>query len=249
VTSDPPSNITTISRTAATTAVPTPVSIHARTIDDRPANAPAPLGRWYHLAKRAIDVFVVVGLAPIWVPAYGVASLAIVVLDGRPIHYRDRRVGMGGRDLELLKFRTMRVNARHDLEAMLERDPEMEAEFRRFAKLRSDPRLTPMGRIMRRLSLDELPQLLHVLQGTMSLVGPRPLTGLEIEEFYGDAAGELLSVPPGLTGLWQISGRSLLSFDRRVPLDLAYVRNRSLSLDLKILVRTLPKVVSGHGAV
>ena len=226
------------------TLVRTPYAIDARPVE--PLTIP---DRWYRLAKRALDISLVIGLAPVWVPMYGAASLAIAVLEGRPIHYRDRRVGTGGRDLKLLKLRTMSVNASDDLMALLEGDPALKAEFVRFAKLHSDPRLTPLGRVLRRLSLDELPQLLHVLRGEMSLVGPRPLTRWEIEQFYGDEAHELLSVPPGLTGLWQISGRSLLSFERRVPLDLAYVRNRSIALDLKILLRTIPKVARGHGAI
>jgi exopolysaccharide production protein ExoY len=202
----------------------------------------------YTISKRALDVFVVGALAPLWLPLYALISVAILVFDGAPVHYRDHRVGKDGRDLVIIKFRSMRLNARDDLAGLLAAEPALEVEFSRFAKLHTDPRLTRIGRFLRRLSLDELPQLLRVLRGDMSLVGPRPITHREVIRFYGNAATELLSVTPGLTGLWQISGRSLLSCDERALLDLQYVRERSFGRDLTILVKTIPKVVSGHGA-
>jgi exopolysaccharide production protein ExoY len=203
---------------------------------------------WYLVSKRALDLFLVGALAPLWLPLYALIAVAILIFDGPPIHYRDHRVGKGGRDLVVLKFRSMRLNAKDDLAALLAAEPSLEEEFSRFAKLRPDPRLTRSGRLLRRMSLDELPQLLRVLGGGMSLVGPRPITRREIDRFYGNAASELLSVRPGLTGLWQISGRSLVPSDKRMLLDLQYVRERSFGRDLTILIRTIPKVVSGHGA-
>jgi lipopolysaccharide/colanic/teichoic acid biosynthesis glycosyltransferase len=222
--------------------------IHPFVVRGRPVAERVPPPLSYVASKRALDLFVVGALAPLWLPLYALISVAILVFDGPPVHYRDHRVGRGGRDLVILKFRSMHLNAKDDLAALLAAEPALEMEFFRFAKLHTDPRLTRIGRFLRRLSLDELPQLLRVLHGDMSLVGPRPITRREINRFYGNAAGEVLSVLPGLTGLWQISGRSLLSCDERALLDLQYVRDRSFGRDLTILFKTIPKVLSGHGA-
>jgi len=206
-------------------------------------------GRLYQVSKRIFDVVVVLVLSPIWIPIYIVIALAILATDGRPIHYKDRRVGRGGRELAVVKFRTMHSSAKADLDELLAAEPSLRAEFSRFAKLRSDPRITSIGRLLRRTSLDELPQVLCVLKGGMSLVGPRPLSHWEIERFYSGAAKIVLSIPPGLTGLWQICGRSALSLEERVPLDVLYVVERGFKLDLLILMRTIPLVLRGHGAV
>lgn len=206
-------------------------------------------GRLYEASKRVFDLLIVFLLSPIWVPIYLVIALAILVTDGRPIHFKDRRVGIGGKDLAVVKFRTMHSSAKADLDELLAAEPALRAEFSRFAKLRSDPRITSIGRFLRRLSLDELPQLLCVLKGDMSLVGPRPLSRWEIERFYSGAAKTVLSIPPGLTGLWQICGRSSLSLEERVPLDVLYVLDRGFKLDLQILIKTIPLVLRGHGAV
>jgi len=188
-------------------------------------------------AKRAFDVVAVVVAAPLWVLVYAVVATVVLFLDGRPIHYVEDRVGREGRTFRCRKFRSMRVDpdARPD-------DPS------RFAKPERDDRRTPVGRVLRRLSLDELPQLWNVLRGEMSLVGPRPLVPAEVERHYGLAARTLLSVRPGLTGPWQVSGRSTLPIERRVDLDLRYVRERSFLGDVAILVRTIPSVIRGVGA-
>ena len=205
--------------------------------------------RLYQASKRIFDVVVVVALSPIWLPIYTLIALAILAVDGRPIHFKDPRVGMGGKDLSVIKFRTMHSSAKTDLAALLAADPALQAEFSQFAKLRSDPRVIPIGRFLRRLSLDEIPQLFCVLKGEMSLVGPRPLSRWELERFYAGASKLVLSIPPGLTGLWQICGRSALSLEERVPLDVRYVLERRFTLDLSILIRTVPLVLRGHGAV
>jgi undecaprenyl-phosphate galactose phosphotransferase len=233
--------------------VPEPV-VTVPDLDVEVHQAPPPGGRpngsrVYEASKRIFDLAVVVALSPIWLPIYGVIALAILAIDGRPIHFKDPRVGRGGRDLSVIKFRTMHASAKSDLEALLATKPELRAEFSRFAKLKTDPRITAIGQFLRRLSLDELPQLFCVLKGDMSLVGPRPLARWELERFYSGAMGLVLSIPPGLTGLWQICGRSALSLEERVPLDVRYVTERGFLLDLSILLRTVPVVLRGSGAV
>jgi len=152
-------------------------------------------------------------------------------------------VGLGGKLFDAFKFRTMVVNA----EALLEQNPALKEAFRQNYKLRDDPRVTRVGRILRRWSLDELPQLFNVLRGEMSLVGPRMLTPEEISR-YGRWALNLLTVKPGITGLWQVSGRADLPYSERVRLDLFYIRNYSLWLDLAILAQTIPAVIRKRGA-
>jgi exopolysaccharide production protein ExoY len=200
------------------------------------------------LGKRVLDVAIVFLFAPIWIPLYLLIAGLILLLDGPHVHHRSMRVGVEGCELAVLKFRTMRRDAQQLLDDLLLSDPSLAEEFATSVKLRFDPRVTPLGRILRRTSMDELPQLWNVLRGDMSLVGPRPVLQQELDEFYGASAGEVLRFRPGLTGLWQISGRSLLPYDERVALDLAYARRSSLATDLAILVRTVPSVVRGHGA-
>jgi exopolysaccharide biosynthesis polyprenyl glycosylphosphotransferase len=160
-----------------------------------------------------------------------------------PAFFASERWGKGGRRIQVWKFRTMVVGATH----LLSQDPELRARYGEDFKLRDDPRVTRVGRWLRRWSLDELPQLFNVLLGEMSLVGPRPKLIGE-EERYGAMFGFVLSVPPRMTGLWQVSGRNDLSFEERVALDLDYVRRCSLWFDVKLLVQTLPAVVLGVGA-
>jgi exopolysaccharide production protein ExoY len=210
--------------------------------------APTSPDRVYVATKRGLDLVVVLAAAPVWLPLYTLIAVLIALLDGRPIHYRNPRVGRYGRPLALRKFRSMRRDADQHLADLLARDPTLREEFAKFQKLRSDPRVTRVGRALRRFSLDELPQLFHVLTGEMSLVGPRPLTQAEVDRFYGDQAEILLSVPPGLTGLWQVSGRSSLTLEERVLLDLRYIRERSLRLDCAIFLKTIPSVLRGHDA-
>lgn len=193
--------------------------------------------------KRAIDVVgAVVGLALL-----GPALLALMVAvrwhDGGPAIYAQRRVGLHGRPFTLYKLRSMRVGA-HEIQPALAARNEVEGPA---FKLRADPRVTPVGRLLRRSSLDELPQLVNVLRGDMSLVGPRPPLPAEVAA-YEPWQVRRLSMRPGLTGLWQVSGRSELPFDRWMQLDLAYIDRWSLGLDLVVLARTLPAVLSGRGA-
>lgn len=167
--------------------------------------------------------------------------------DGGPATFSHYRVGAGGRVFRCLKFRTMRPDAERALRELLERDAERREEWRRNFKLASDPRVTRIGRWLRCSSLDELPQLLNVLRGEMALVGPRPITLPELR-LYGPARWQYLSVLPGMTGLWQVSGRNRVSYERRVQLDEEYVARRSLWLDCSILVKTVLVVVTRDGA-
>jgi exopolysaccharide production protein ExoY len=171
----------------------------------------------------------------------------IVSRDGGPATFAHYRVGYGGRLFRCIKFRTMRQDAERALREVLERDPALRAEWQRDHKLTNDPRVTPFGRWLRRSSLDELPQLLNVLRGEMALVGPRPITVPELRR-YGAARWQYLSVLPGMTGLWQVSGRNSTGYERRVELDRWYVKNRSVWLDCRILARTLVVVLRREGA-
>lgn len=199
-------------------------------------------GAGFAFAKRAGDLALVLATAVVWVPLYLVLAALVLVVDGRPIHYTEPRVGRDGREFKIVKLRSMRTD--HG-DAHVDHEAAFDA---RIDKAPHDPRLTRIGGRLRRSSLDELPQLFNVLLGHMTLVGPRPVTRMEIDRFYGECAGLVLSVRPGLTGLWQVSGRSTLAYEERVALEAEYVRERSLRLDLAILVRTIPTVVSGHGA-
>ena len=199
------------------------------------------------IAKRALDivagVLMLIGLAPLML------ALAVLIRrDGQPALFRHRRIGASGQVFECLKFRSMIANADAVLADLLARSPEAKAEWDATQKLRKDPRITPVGRLLRKTSLDELPQLINVVLGDMSLVGPRPIVASEVR-FYGDKIAYYQAVRPGVTGLWQVSGRSDTTYDRRVQLDVWYVRNRSLWLDIAILFRTLPAVLSRRGAI
>jgi lipopolysaccharide/colanic/teichoic acid biosynthesis glycosyltransferase len=200
----------------------------------------------YDRVKRVFDlVFALVCLAILW-PVLLIIALAILLEDGGPVLYRSQRVGLHGRSISVYKFRSMKKNADR-LEEML--TPEELAEYRKNYKLDRDPRITKMGRFLRKTSLDELPQLLNIVGGSLSLVGPRPVLQEETE-LYGKDRDLLLSCKPGLTGLWQVQGRSNVSYEdgQRQAMELKYVRERSLWLDIKILFMTVGAVVRMDGA-
>ena len=176
-----------------------------------------------------------------------IALAWLIARDGGPATFAQYRVGCGGRLFVCLKFRTMRADAERALREVLDRDSGLRAEWHRAQKLADDPRVTPFGKWLRRSSLDELPQLLNVLRGEMALVGPRPITVPELRR-YGPVRWLYLSVVPGMTGLWQVSGRNRTNYERRVELDQQYVRNRSAWLDCKILARTVLVVLTRDGA-
>jgi exopolysaccharide biosynthesis polyprenyl glycosylphosphotransferase len=198
------------------------------------------------LVKRGMDFLGALMGLTLGAPLLGLIALAIRIDSPGPILFRQARVGAGGQLFEIYKFRSMRVGAEDELEESSELRKMNEADGPLF-KIRDDPRLTRVGRFLRRTSLDELPQLWNVWRGEMSLVGPRPPIPAEVGN-YMEWHKKRLEVRPGMTGMWQVSGRSLLSFDEMVLLDIYYIENWSLWLDLKILLRTIPKVVFGEGA-
>jgi exopolysaccharide biosynthesis polyprenyl glycosylphosphotransferase len=198
---------------------------------------------WDLVLKRSLDLVVtVLALVPGSILMLAVALLVRLDSPG-PVIYRQTRVGKHGRRFTIYKFRSMRVGAERELPDLLSLNEQDGPIF----KKRDDPRMTRAGRLIRRASIDELPQLLNVLRGEMSLVGPRPPLPSEVER-YEEWQLKRLQVAPGLTGLWQVSGRSSLNFEEMVMFDLAYIQNWSLSLDLSILLRTVPAVLAGGGA-
>jgi lipopolysaccharide/colanic/teichoic acid biosynthesis glycosyltransferase len=201
----------------------------------------------YRVIKRWIDVLFVLLAVPIVLPILLLVGALVVLTSPGPIFYSHRRLRRNGSFFSMWKFRTMCVNSAEVLEDYLARHPHARAEWNRTHKLRHDPRITPLGYFLRRYSLDELPQVWNVLNGSMSLVGPRPIVAAEVEK-YGEYFSFYCRVNPGLTGLWQVSGRSTLSYDARVLLDRDYVETWSLTADLKILCRTFLSVANQDGA-
>jgi undecaprenyl-phosphate galactose phosphotransferase len=197
--------------------------------------------------KLGVDILVAV-LALLFLSPLLLAIAVFVKADGGPVFYAQTRVGRDGRHFRCWKFRTMAVGAEQRLQQLLAADPAAAEEWARTQKLTADPRVTGIGAVLRRTSLDELPQLLNVLHGDMSLVGPRPIVDAEVER-YAEAIASYCAVRPGLTGLWQVSGRSETSYARRVQLDIRYVKTWSLLQDLSILLRTIPAVLLRRGAV
>ncbi|MEO0071526.1 MAG: sugar transferase [candidate division WOR-3 bacterium] len=197
--------------------------------------------------KRIVDLIISITLLIVLAPFLLVVALIIKLTTPGPVFYRHRRLGRNMQEFSLLKFRTMFQDADKLLEKILEQDPEKKAEFEKTFKLKNDPRVTPVGRWLRRTSIDELPQLLNVVVGHMSLVGPRPIVEKEIP-YYEDYSLLLFRVPPGVAGLWQISGRTDLSYEERVRLDTRYVREWSLLGDLAIILKTVPVILSRRGA-
>ena len=194
------------------------------------------------LIKRAGDIVFSLVVLALGSPLLLVLALLVKASSKGSVFYCQRRIGRGYRGFGCLKFRTMRKDADRVLAQMLASDPELRAEFERDYKLKRDPRITPIGTFLRRSSLDELPQFINVLKGEMSVVGPRPIVWDELER-YGRNMDQVLSVRPGLTGLWQVSGRNNLPYETRVKLDLYYARNRSFWLDLGIILRTIGVVL------
>ena len=198
-------------------------------------------------AKRALDV-AIAGLALLMLaPLFAVVAF-LVRRDGGSSFYAHTRIGQNGLGFGCLKFRSMRTDSQEALAHILATDPSARAEWAATRKLKDDPRVTRIGRFLRKTSLDELPQLFNVLRGEMSLVGPRPVTATELDQFYGAAAAHYMSVRPGITGLWQVSGRSDTSYAQRVALDVAYATQPSLWNDIKILARTPMVVLARKGA-
>jgi Undecaprenyl-phosphate galactose phosphotransferase WbaP len=197
--------------------------------------------------KRVIDLCMAVVMLPVILTVMVILAILIKLDSPGPVFYAADRLGLRGRSFKCFKFRTMRVNAEEYLEEMLKKDPALKAEYDAFHKLRHDPRVTRVGTFLRKTSLDELPQIMNVLWGDMSLVGPRPYLPREREYMhpYTDA---VLSCRPGITGWWQVEARNSARFDERLQLDIFYIRRWSIWLDLHILIRTVMVVLQGRGA-
>lgn len=196
--------------------------------------------RTYQTVKTVSDI-AIASLAILFLsPLLLIAAVAVRLTSRGPILFHHTRVGRDGKLIEVYKFRSMRTD--------MQLTPEHAEHFSRQFKLSNDPRITHVGRWLRRTSIDEAPQLFNVLRGEMSIVGPRPVTAVELEQKYGADAAEFVSVKPGLTGLWQVSGRSSLTYEQRIELDLRYIRERSLLTDLKIIARTPLAVLLMRGA-
>lgn len=212
----------------------------------RSQHSPATLFE-YAVLKRAIDILLVLIAAPLLVPVLLLIGISVVLSSPGPVFFSHRRIGIGGTFFSMWKFRTMCVNSAEVLEQHLSAHPEERREWSATHKLRCDPRVTPLGNFLRKSSLDELPQVWNVLTGKMSLVGPRPIVAAEAEK-YGEHFPFYLAVRPGITGLWQTSGRSTVSYEERVAMDRRYVETWSLQQDCAILLRTASKVANSEGA-
>ena len=201
----------------------------------------------FPIAKRALDI-IGAGLGLVVLSPFFLIVALMVRADGGPAFFAHQRVGRGGKLFGCLKFRSMVIDSQARLEALLANDPAARAEWEATRKLKNDTRITRIGRFLRSTSLDELPQLINVLRGEMSLVGPRPVQEAEIDRYYGASAAHYMAVRPGITGLWQVSGRSETSYESRVALDISYVSRPSMLTDLSILLRTPVAVLSRRGA-
>lgn len=202
-------------------------------------------GLYARCGKRALDIVGAVILLLAFMPLI-LMIVALMLTQGGPVVFGHRRVGRNGAEFDCLKFRTMVVDAEARLEELLARDPEARRQWLTDRKLDDDPRITPSGHFLRKTSLDELPQLLNVLRGEMSLVGPRPVTAAELQR-YGDAAGSYMALRPGLTGKWQVSGRNDISYAKRVAMDERYARTYSVKGDLVVLMQTVGVVLGATG--
>jgi len=198
---------------------------------------------FYQVGKRGLDMSVALVALLLASPVLLLLAVLVKLSSRGPIFFAHRRLGRDGREFHCLKFRTMIANA----EERLKRDPQLRQRFEEKFKLEDDPRITPLGSFLRRTSLDELPQLFHVLRGEMSLVGPRPIVEAELSK-YSIYAKKLLSVKPGLSGLWQVCGRSDTTYPQRVMMDMHYIDHRSFILDIRLLLLTVSAVVRKSGA-
>ena len=192
--------------------------------------------------KRLVDLGVSLVAILLLIPILLIIGLLIKVFTGGPVIFAHTRIGRGGDTFRCYKFRTMTDDAEQRLQKYLNDNPEALREWRATRKLKNDPRTTWLGDVLRKSSLDELPQLINVIRGDMSLVGPRPIVAAEIPR-YGPYMADYLRARPGLTGLWQVSGRNGLSYERRIDLDRYYVRRWSIALDLAIVLKTLPALL------
>jgi exopolysaccharide production protein ExoY len=197
--------------------------------------------------SRALDIIVALAVLLFTLPLLAAIAAAVWGTDHGPPIFVQPRIGRNGKTFRCLKFRSMAVDADVQLRRLLESDPAARREWEATQKLRCDPRITAIGGFLRKSSLDELPQLINVLRGEMSIVGPRPIIAAEVAR-YGRSFQHYCRVRPGITGLWQVSGRNDVSYRRRVALDRLYARSKCLSVDADILIRTIPAVLFARGS-
>ncbi|MEZ5945775.1 MAG: sugar transferase [Hyphomonas sp.] len=198
-------------------------------------------------AKRVLDILIAAIALIVILPLLALVALGIRMQDGGKAIYWQKRYGLNGRTFNCFKLRSMVLDADVRLREILATDPEARAEWEATQKLTNDPRITPLGHFIRKTSIDELPQLINVLRGEMSLVGPRPIVENEISK-YGEFYRDYCAVRPGLTGLWQVEGRSDTTYPERVQLDAKYARSRTFWGDIGIMLRTIPAVLLSRGA-
>lgn len=197
--------------------------------------------------KRIFDICFSLLILLLALPLCIIIGIIIKTTSKGPVFYSQERVGRGGIPFRCIKFRTMHYNADQKLQSILE-DPVKKHEWQSHHKLKKDPRITFIGKLLRKISLDELPQFWNVIKGDLSVVGPRPVVREEIIRHYGPKAYKILSIRPGVTGIWQVSGRNNTGYTKRVLLDEQYVDTRSFILDLKIILKTIPSMITPKGA-
>jgi len=211
--------------------------------DRRIVSRPHVVGR---ASKRAVDIVMATTALVLLSPLMLIVALIVKLSDRGPVFYSHTRIGYGGAAFGCLKFRTMKTDAAAQLAELLRADPSARAEWETTRKLKNDPRITAVGDILRKSSIDELPQLINILRGEMSVVGPRPVTAEELAR-YGEHVTSYMAARPGLTGQWQTSGRNDVSYEYRVALDVQYIRDWSLTRDFIIIAKTVPALFSQRG--
>lgn len=198
--------------------------------------------------KRTFDIVFSCLVLLLIFPLFMAIAIIIRLTSKGPAIYAHTRIGRGGKSFNCLKFRSMYADADSRLQQILQNDPIRAAEWEQCHKLKNDPRITPIGHFLRKTSLDELPQFLNVLKGDLSVVGPRPVVEAEVKKYLKEKAGKILSIRPGITGLWQVSGRSNTSYANRIALDEYYIENHSFLLDLQLVLKTVPVMLMRKGA-
>ena len=247
------SSLTDVSYTAAESNIAGTSRVHANSSMSslystaKAARAAAPQRPVGGGVKRTVDLAVALSAAILLLPLFVMIAVLIKLYDGGPVFYRHRRIGMNSKPFLCVKFRTMAVNGDDLLRKHLDASPTAALEWAQTRKLKVDPRITAVGAVLRRMSIDELPQVINIVRGEMSVVGPRPIASDEVT-MYGKDAEYYFRARPGLTGAWQVSGRNDVSYSQRVALDRDYVQNWNLWHDIMIIAKTVPAVVWAKGA-
>jgi exopolysaccharide production protein ExoY len=201
-----------------------------------------------NFSKRVFDVFFSLAALVVTAPLLFLIALTVRCSSRGHVIYSHERIGQRGKPFRCYKFRTMYPDADLRLQEMLAHHPELRKEWEETHKLKNDPRITPIGRWLRKLSLDEFPQFLNVLKGDLSVVGPRPITRTELKKYQVFQGLSVLEIKPGITGLWQVSGRNNTTYEERIALDLQYVKKQNFLFDLKLILKTFPAMCSRRGA-